>query len=204
MIRTYSDPACAQRYAARLFSERTKPVKRAIDALIDTLPCGGSVLDIGCGVGNDIAYLQANSIYAVGVDISPAMLEIARGRSGGSSFVRCDFRDLSCFRPSSFDGILCLASLQHIYRTDFAAVFQQVARVLRRAGAMLIVTKAGHGVYFDKRLGEQFVRPTTLVAHEPLRSDLVRSDFVVTRSCSFALEREGLVDNWLAVLAKRA
>jgi ubiquinone/menaquinone biosynthesis C-methylase UbiE len=50
---------------------------RAIDPLFRP---GDSVLDLGCGTGEDALHLMAAGVTVQGIDASPAMVEIARGR----------------------------------------------------------------------------------------------------------------------------
>ena len=202
VIRAYSSPACVRLYANRLFAERRPPVRRAIDKFVEILPTNASVLDLGCGIGKDVAYLRAKSLQAIGMDISFPMIQIARRAVSGGHFIRCDFRDLGCFQLHSFDGVLCLASLQHVFRSDLGTLLRQINLLLRSNGVMLIITKEGHGLYLDKRLGQQFMRPTTLVTYEELQHHLVDQGFAVVASSAFALEREGTVDKWLAILAR--
>jgi SAM-dependent methyltransferase len=45
---------------------------------------GGPVADLGCGPGHVTAHLQELGISAFGVDLSPAMIDVAR-RGGGQS-----------------------------------------------------------------------------------------------------------------------
>jgi SAM-dependent methyltransferase len=202
-ISVYTNHTFTQLYAARLFPQRRPPVRSAIDKFLDTLPKGGFILDLGCGTGKDVAYLRANSFQAFGIDISAPMIQIAKDATGGGYFIKCDFHNLSCFRPSTFDGILCLASLQHVFRSDTGEILQSTSRLLRKNGSILIITKEGHGLYMDNRLGEAYIRPTTLFTYEELQSHLVKQGFSVLNRSSFCLEREGRGDNWLAILARR-
>ena len=62
-----------------------KPVDRALlDALLEL--CPGIVADVGCGPGHVTRYLAARHRAVVGVDLSPAMVEIARGAVPALSF----------------------------------------------------------------------------------------------------------------------
>jgi SAM-dependent methyltransferase len=48
----------------------------------------GPVLDVGCGPGRHLRALSARGVYALGVDLSPAAVEIARG--GGARAIVAD------------------------------------------------------------------------------------------------------------------
>jgi SAM-dependent methyltransferase len=43
---------------------------------------GGPVLDVGCGPGRHLHALAARGVFALGVDLSPIAVELARGRGG--------------------------------------------------------------------------------------------------------------------------
>jgi SAM-dependent methyltransferase len=202
IIRAYADPLCAQQYAAKLFSERTPPIRKALDEFAESIPKGGFVVDLGCGTGKDVQYLRARSIDAVGIDISRPMINKAKELVGPEHFIERDLRDLGCFPSHSCDGLLALASMQHVYRSDLEDVLGQIHIILRATGILLIITKEGHGLYLDKRLGERFIRPSTLFTREEMEAHLVARGFAISSLSAFSLARDGLVDNWIAVLAR--
>lgn len=199
----YNNPSFVHLYASHLFNERTPPIRREMEKFVGTLPVGGSILDVGCGTGKDVAYLRTESFLAYGVDISTPMIQIARKSAKGDYFIRCDFRNLNCLRFHTFDGILCLASIQHAFRSDIGMILNQMNLALQDGGTVLIITKEGHGLYMDKRLGEGFPRPTTLVSREELWDHLVEQGFEVFEFTSFELKRDIYVDNWLSFLARK-
>jgi len=83
--------------------------------LLALLPEGGevsSVLEIGCATGELIAAMpvQAGG-RKVGIDISPANIEVARARHPEVDFRCGDFRDAV---PSSFDAVIMSDVLEHV------------------------------------------------------------------------------------------
>src|SRR5574342_383843 len=44
----------------------------------DTLPPGGVVLDVGCGVGRHVLYLGGRGFQVAGVDISPSGIRLTQ------------------------------------------------------------------------------------------------------------------------------
>ena len=75
----------------------------------------GLVLDVGCGVGNDVRELGAR---AIGLDPSNTMLGIARSRGG--RFV-CGRVEQLPFRARSLGGVQADRVLQHVDDPDGAA-----------------------------------------------------------------------------------
>jgi SAM-dependent methyltransferase len=50
----------------------------------------GAVVDIGCGLGTEVAYLAANGWHTVGVDLSDVALARGKSTHGDVSFVQAD------------------------------------------------------------------------------------------------------------------
>lgn len=97
------------------------------------VPAGGLVLDLGCGVGFDLARLEAAGLTAVGIDPSAVMLDQARARvdDDRSRLALADGARLP-FAAASLDGCRVERVLQHV--DDPAAVVAEVRRVLRPGG----------------------------------------------------------------------
>src|ERR1700754_3577029 len=55
---------------------------------------GAGVVDVGCGTGRAVAELGADGAAAVGVDLDPAMIDVARARHPGGDFRVGDARQL--------------------------------------------------------------------------------------------------------------
>lgn len=97
---------------------------------------GGVVLDLGCGVGHDLARLLAAGLHPLGVDSSSEMLAGARTRVGPRvPLTRADAAHLP-FRDASLDGCRIERVLQHVEAPD--AVVAEVARVLRPGGFLAV------------------------------------------------------------------
>ena len=83
--------------------------RRCLDLLprlapLDAVP-GGAVLDLGCGDGRHLAQLARAGLPAVGLDLSGALLQAARGC--GAPLVRGDMRHLP-LRPACCSAVLSL------------------------------------------------------------------------------------------------
>jgi 2-polyprenyl-6-hydroxyphenyl methylase / 3-demethylubiquinone-9 3-methyltransferase len=101
----------------------------------------GRFLDVGCNRGG---YLTAYTGGAgIGVDLSLAVLRRLRARAPGQALAVADAQSLGCFRPDSFDGVLCSEVLEHV--PDPAAVFAGIRRVLRKGGKVLVTTPNHRG-----------------------------------------------------------
>jgi ubiquinone/menaquinone biosynthesis C-methylase UbiE len=113
--------------------------KRQDDALQALELRGGDrLLDVGCGTGAAVRAAAKIVERAVGVDLSPKMLDQARERAAGLSgveFVEGDSENLP-FADGEFTAVLCTTSLHHYPRPEAAA--REFARVLAPGGRIVI------------------------------------------------------------------
>ena len=96
--------------------------KTWLDAFTAMLPKAGSVLDIGCGMGEPIArHLIARGFAVTGIDSSPALIAMAQRRFPHQTWIAADMRALSLGRR--FDGLLAWDSFFHLKPDDQRAMF---------------------------------------------------------------------------------
>jgi ubiquinone/menaquinone biosynthesis C-methylase UbiE len=125
---------------ARTYDESPNPLlaleERHLTRVLPDLT-GSNVLDLGCGTGRWLARLMARGASSVvGIDLSTAMLSVARRRAGVCEhLVRADSLRLP-FRASVFDFVLSSFALNHI--KDLQAIAQELSRALKLHGRLLI------------------------------------------------------------------
>ena len=104
------------------------------------LSAGLSVLEVGCGIGDDVFRMASRvgpSGVVVGVDASSRMIEEAIGRTPANvpvSFAQADARSLP-FKEESFSRCRIDRALQHIKSPHL--VIREMARVLKPGGLLL-------------------------------------------------------------------
>ncbi len=93
------------------------------------VPPGSRVLDLGCGTGELLAYLQKHrGCTGYGVELDDANLLACAQR--GVNVIQLNLEDgLSIFEDQSFDVVLQLETLQHLRNTE--AMLRETARVGR-------------------------------------------------------------------------
>lgn len=97
--------------------------------------CEGRIaLDIGAGPGFGLVLLHRCGFLPIGIDISLAMLRLAKRTLDGISLVRATAESLP-FSTGTFDAVLCLGALEYIWRLD--AALAEVRRVLRPGGCLV-------------------------------------------------------------------
>ena len=97
------------------------------------------VLDVGTGTGLLLRSLPLAPWRLVGVDLSPAMLEIARAALPNARFELADAARLD-FPDASFDLVTCVTVLHLV--PDATAAMREWHRVLRPGGRIVLATFA--------------------------------------------------------------
>ena len=96
-------------------------------------------LDVGCGPGRITHALAGHFKEVVGYDISPQMLELARGTAwDNETFVLNETDDLSPFGDESFDFVYCSKVLQHVDPEAVGNYMAEMVRVLKRGGILFL------------------------------------------------------------------
>jgi ubiquinone/menaquinone biosynthesis C-methylase UbiE len=129
-------------------SMTTLPVLKSVVVMFAELargPAGGAVIDVGCGPGQISAVLQRCGLNVVGIDLSPAMIHIARREHPGPGYAVGSMTDLPC-ADGSAAGVLLFWSLIHIPDESVGVVLSEVFRVLRPGGVTMIGFHVGDRV----------------------------------------------------------
>jgi len=103
-------------------------------ALFSLLPDlnGKSVLDLGCGYGENCAeFLRLGAVRVVGVDVSEKMLAVAKTETKGVEYIRADMNDLFEIQ-GKYDMVT--SSLAVHYIADFHKLCMQIAHLLYIGG----------------------------------------------------------------------
>lgn len=124
--------------------------RRCARDLINSIDCAGvkRILELGCGTGNYTGLLREKFPYAVikAVDISPAMIEAARGKQilNSDDFIVADAEKIDF--ADCFDLISSNAALQ--WYLDLEGVLRRYKRFLRGNG-LLIFTIFGPRTFWE-------------------------------------------------------
>jgi len=143
--------ASADAYVEAIGTEVTHAVEGPIDrallvAFVEFVSGSGvgPVADVGCGPGRVAAFLAAQGIDVVGVDLSPAMLAVARSTHPEIRFDEGSLTALP-YPDEGLAGAVCWYSIIHTPPEDLDAAFAELARVLARDGHLLVAFQAGAG-----------------------------------------------------------
>jgi len=116
------------------------PIPERILAVAGARP-GSRFLDLACGTGNLMLALHGRCpARYVGIDLSPDMLRIARGKLPQALFVRGNVAGMP-FATGSFDALAGAFFIHHVPEADRTRFFQEACRVLKN-GCLAIVTRS--------------------------------------------------------------
>lgn len=132
---------------------------------------GKTVLDLGCGTGENSIVLLRKGARVIGVDISPDLVAIAqerlRGASPEASIAVGDAYN-SGLPDESVDVVFCVALIHHL---DIKLVRDEMWRILRPGGAVILKEPI--------RLSELYERVRSLL---PARDDISEYEHPLTRT----------------------
>jgi len=136
----YKDVEIARRYDRERFSRLTGRIFNTLERGCVRRAFSGidrdqRVLDLPCGTGRMAEALLEDGFRVTGVDISPAMLEVARQKlvGFGDRFetITADVHELAKERPGAYDVALCARVLMHFPLEQQIAFLGAVARLAR-------------------------------------------------------------------------
>ena len=115
-----------------------------LDEVLDRLPAGAAVLELGCGSGTAAAALADGRSYT-GVDLSAGQLTMARERLPDLRFLQGDLTTIS-FPDAAFDAVVAFWVFNHVPRAQQAPTFARIFRWLRPGGRLMLTLGAGDTV----------------------------------------------------------
>ncbi len=132
------------------------------------LPAGASLLDLGCGGGQDSSDLGRRGYRVVGVDRASALLSAGRRRYRSLPLIRADLRQLP-FQAASFDGLWAAASLMHLPKPVARRILADLCKLVRPGGLFAATVTYGvksrlvtdgwvPGRYFARWRKDEFAR----------------------------------------------
>jgi cyclopropane fatty-acyl-phospholipid synthase-like methyltransferase len=141
----------ADNYLERFGHSSVRAAKLA--ELIEQLPAGASILDLGCGAGIPVAHELVTLNFRVpGVDASTGQIERARRNVTGAHFIQADMASVE-FAPENFDAVVAFYSLTHLPKSEHALMIERLARWLRPGGKFLANFGAAEGEWSEEWLG---------------------------------------------------
>jgi ubiquinone/menaquinone biosynthesis C-methylase UbiE len=107
--------------------------------MLDRLPAGGLLLDLGCGTGLFMRRYGEQGGRAIGLDISRGMVEAARERAGWFEYL-LGTAEILPFRDGTFDAVSCMLAFS--YLENPCRMLGEAFRVLKPGGHLAVSTLA--------------------------------------------------------------
>ena len=114
-----------------------------LEPLATELKSGDSILDVGCGSGRDLVWLQKRNFKVTGFERSTGLAKLAR-KHAGCEVIQGDF-ETHDFSRYAFDAMLLCGTLVHIPHPRMLMVLRHIIKGVRDGGFILISLKAGDG-----------------------------------------------------------
>ncbi|XP_078535695.1 18S rRNA (guanine-N(7))-methyltransferase [Lissotriton helveticus] len=103
---------------SRMIEIQSQMSERAVELLCLPEDQACYLLDVGCGSGLSGDYISEQGYHWVGIDISPAMLDVAVDREVEGDVLLGDMGQGIPFRPGTFDGCISISALQWLCNAD--------------------------------------------------------------------------------------
>jgi SAM-dependent methyltransferase len=125
-----------------------------LDAIVEGLPQGAHVLDLGCGTGVPLARFFIERGYDVtGVDAAPEMLALCRAAFPAAEWIEQDMRTLALNRR--FDAIIAWDSFFHLPPDDQRAMFPVFGSHVAPRGMLLFTSGPAEGAAIGDLFGHE-------------------------------------------------
>ena len=186
-------------YYAALNSQMRDTLLDLGTQFLDAVGQRAHVLDLGCGAGRDMAWLESQGAKVIGADLSKGMLSQARQVVRGP-LVQADMLMLP-FPPGTFNGVWCMASLLHLPKSEAPSALAEIKRILIPGGTLALGLHEGDGETWEVNpyhgTAERFFSRYQVDEVEEM---LIRADFrLLFKGSNTAGPR-----NWLRFLAARS
>ncbi|MEX2285094.1 MAG: class I SAM-dependent methyltransferase [Gemmatimonadota bacterium] len=144
-----------ERRAREYDSDRSRSLQERdwLDRFLRFVPPSGTVLDLGCGMGEPIGrYLIERGYHVLGVDSSPSLIDLCRQRFPEGEWLVADMRQVDPGRR--FDGVLAWDSFFHLSMNDQRAMFARFAALAGKGAPLLFTSGTSEGEAIGSYHGE--------------------------------------------------
>jgi len=177
---------------------------RYTDILLDTLPRGARVLELGCGSGSSgTTQALANRFDFTGIDISARQIALAmQCLPPGTRLLHADATQLT-LPPASFDGVAAFYCFTHIPREQQGPLITRVAGWLRPGGLLIasLGARSDPGTFVVDWLGAPMF--FSGYASSDSRALIERAELEVIAAQDESIDEEGVSTTFFWVVARK-
>jgi 2-polyprenyl-3-methyl-5-hydroxy-6-metoxy-1,4-benzoquinol methylase len=131
----------AREYDKLVDPHRPPHIQEALRKLVEALPSGARVLEIGSGPGRDADVLESLGIAVRRTDAAQAFIDLMAERGKHAELLNVVTDELG----GPYDGLLAMGVLIHVDRDQTDAVLRKVHAALRPGGVFLAAMREGEG-----------------------------------------------------------
>lgn len=97
------------------------------------------VLDVGCGTGRLVKFLNENGFETIGCDVVEEALKIAQRINKKNSIIKASATKLP-FTDRSFDLVIAISLIEHLTKNEAKKFIAEVKRILKPGGSVFLIT----------------------------------------------------------------
>jgi SAM-dependent methyltransferase len=120
------------------FLHTQKQYRAWLRPVIDSLPVGAPVLDLGCGTGEPASSELAKRFDVTGVDVSDVMVQRAHTTVPSARLIRADMTKVD-FPPGSFGAVVSLYAIIHVPLAKQKPLLKRIHSWLRSRGLLVVI-----------------------------------------------------------------
>ena len=149
---------------------------------------GGNSVDIGCGSGREVGWLNSHGFSAVGFDASEGLLAESRRRYPGLKFARAELPDLKGI--GTYDNVLCETVIMHLEAAQIAAAVRRLLGIVKPSGILYLSWRITDDADLRDSHGRLYAAfDTALVLAELKTTVLLLDEEVVSASSAKKIHR---------------
>jgi 2-polyprenyl-3-methyl-5-hydroxy-6-metoxy-1,4-benzoquinol methylase len=142
-------------HTAQLYGQETRdsiraafPVWKYYFGKLLPLEKTAQILDIGCGKGSFVAFLQEMGYTnAGGIDLSAEQIEY--GKSIGITHIECaDLHKYLSDKTADYDCIIARDVMEHLTRQEVFDAFLTIQKALKPGGSFILQSPNGEGIFY--------------------------------------------------------
>ena len=144
---------------------RTKTLMEAryLDLMVNSIPPGGSLLDLGCGTGEPIArFFIEKGFKVTGVDGSRKMIELCMKRFPNEEWIVADMRELNVNRQ--FDAVIAWHSFFHLDGDSQRNLFKRFSDHTKIGGLLVFTSGDEEGEIWSDNNGQMLYHASLSVS----------------------------------------